>query len=496
MADGKVPEQPEKIDLKSQLEEARKRTEAAKDRIKSVYAALERKIRTSLADFNKSIVQSVLMMPLNSIQTEIDSGKALSNQALEKLEELRKRAEDFAISYIQTMAQEKGGIDTEVLSRMTSDANRKADRFANLLISGKYPDVVQAYLYAHGSQGKYGDKDEAGVEAMKTMKKHLNAEFHKPNSDVMSYVWSVLSFMSKEDRVKVAKDFCKNDAGKLGNFLNKGNVMGVYNAAEIQELNPAKKYTEKELEKFANNWKVQNDFKAEASRLGFMPYGSEVTIGKHFLRDIIFGFAKFSAGVTIVGNFVTGAWEGGKFKGLGGSFKRLTKPQPLAAAALYGAIKVGESDKTFDQLFHGDDAKKQAAIDLRKERDGNPKWQSWDGFFKQQDFAGAKVFFEFIQHAKKDHEKTDLDELANYMIPGNFQGFLERMADRKKTGKDDAKSLDYAALRDSFKKINPKEILHLAKIFDTLNLGGETAKGDYAQYMEIPDKSLDKKKSA
>lgn len=497
MSENKGPEKPEpnlaadgsKIDLQAQLKDQRKRTNESKDKIDAAYNKEKRKIRTPLADFNESIVKSTLERPLNELQREIDrTNHAFNNDELQKIEDNRKQAEDFAVSYIQKMAQENGGIDVEVLTKMLKDMNHRADLFANLLISGKHADLVQAYFYALGSQGKYSDMAEAGKEAFKTLNEYLKKEFDKNDSEAMPYVWSVLAFMTKEERIRVARDFCGKDAAKMEKFLEKGNIMGVYTAAEIQELNSDKKYSKEELARFANNWQAQNDFKAEASRLGIVPYGSENAAGKMLnLSNLLLGFAKFGAAVTIVGNFMTGAWQGGQFslqRGIG----RLLKPQSLGAAALYGAIKVGESKATLDELFNGNDAKKAAAINLQKEKNGNPKWSDWDKFFKQQDFAGADVFFRFIQSTKKYYDETDLNKMANYLTPANFEGFLNRMAARKKAGKPDTKNVDYAALRDGFKKINPSEILTFAKIFDTLNLGGATVKDEYALYLELPAK--------
>ncbi|MBI5754104.1 hypothetical protein HZA40_03110 [Candidatus Peregrinibacteria bacterium] len=489
----------QKLSAEDQLRDQRERTIKAKDEVQAAYDKEKRKIRTPMADFNESVIKGVLTTPLDKLEEEIDQSvkdikdKKLSqeelarhNKGLEDFEKRRKEAKDFAISYIQAMAKDTGGIDAEVLAKMTGDINRRADRFVKLIISGKHKDIVQAFLAALGSQGDSSDMVEANKKAFATVEKYLNSEFDKPDSDIMPYLWSILSFMSKEDRVKIAKEFCKGRPDRLKAFLVEGNRMGVYNAVEIKELNPGQKYSDAEMTQFQTNWQAQNNFKAEASRLGVIPYGTENAAGKMItLGNALLTFIKFGAGVTIIGNFMTGAWQGGKFRGFNEAIKRLTNPQSLAAAGIYAAIKVGESSKTMDQFFHGDDVKKQAAKNLQKERDGNPKWKDWDNFFKQGDYAGAKVFFDFIQSTKQIYDTTDLSKMKNYLTPANFLGFLDRMASSKKEGKPDAKDVNYATLRDSFKKINPEEIMTFAKIFDTLNLGGATVNDEYTQYLNI-----------
>jgi hypothetical protein len=296
--------------------------------------------------------------------------------------------------------------------------------------------------------------------------------------------------MGHDSRISISKAYLKGKpADKVEAFLQKGSAVGVFTSDEMKELNPTKTYSEKEVKDQQRNWQAQNDYKKQAAALGMVPYGTENVAGKSInLRNAIMLFAKFGAGATVIGNFVTGAWQGGEFKGISAAIKRVTNPQSLTAIGLYAGIKVLESDKTIDQLLYGNKEQEEAAANLKKEKNGNAKWPEWNTFFNSNDFGGGKVFFNYIQNLKSEkiHNQSDISKLSNYITPGNFSDFLKRMAERKKDPKDGKPidNVDYAALKQSFDKINPAEIMTFAKIFDTLNLGGKNGKNEYDRFLK------------
>lgn len=499
MAD-KEPEQPIKT-KKELIADQDDRTDKAIGVVEAAYNEAKRKIRTPLANFQESVLKEVVTLPLIKLGQEIyqaiieGGGKILDQAKMEEFEKRRKTAVDLGKSYIEKMAKE-GGLNAEAVSRMISDQNKKASRFADLLIlnkNKKYDDLIGAMLFSLGSQGESSSLLDAGTKAQETVLKYLKSDFDKPNSEVIQYIWTIFSLMDAKPRIDIAKAYLKGKpADKVEAFLQKGSAMGVFTSDEMKELNPTKKYSEQEVKDQQRNWQAQNDYKKQAAALGMVPYGTENVAGKSInLRNGIMLFVKFGAGATVLGNFVTGAWQGGEFKGIGAAIKRVTNPQSMAAIGLYAGIKVLESDKTIDQLLYGNKEQEEAAANFKKEKNGNPKWNEWNAFFNTKDFGGGKVFFNYIQNLKKIHDQSDISKLSNYITPGNFSDFLKRMSERKKDTKDgksvDAKTVDnvdYGALKQSFDKINPAEIMTFAKIFDTLNLGGKNGKNEYDRFLK------------
>lgn len=499
----KKPEQPIKT-KKELIEDQDKRTNDAVGEVEAAYNAAKRKIRTPLANFQESVLKEVVTLPLIKLGQEVyqaiieGGGETLDKEKIEKfgkkLEEFEKRrktAVDLGKSYLDKMAKE-GGLNAEAVSRMISDQNQKASRAADLLIKNKdkkYDDLVEAMLFSLGQTGESSSlTPDAQPKAEKTILKYLNSDLDKPNSDVIQYVWSIFSLMDEKPRLEIAEAYLKGKpADKVEAFLQRGSAMGVFTWEEMQKLNTTKKYSEQEVKGQQLAWKAQNDYRGQAAALAMVPYGTENVAGKSInLRNAIMLFAKFGAGATVIGNFVTGAWQGGEFRGFGAAVKRITNPQSLTAIGLYAGIKVLESDKTIDQLLYGNKEQEEAAANLKKEKKGNQKWPEWNAFFSTNEFGGGKVFFNYIQNLKKIHEQTDIGKLSNYLTPGNFSDFLKRMAESKKDPKDgkSVDNMDYGALKQSFDNIDPAEIMTFARIFDTLNLGGKNGKNEYDRYLK------------
>ncbi len=486
----------------------------AKSAINNAYNTAARKRTTDAARLSDSVMTDVLLLPLDEIaaemlESEVQLGSKEKNLTIEQrvshqnglieFQERIDKAVDFAKSYITRMAKDHDGLDNEALAKMTKDSSMAKPSYSvDLFISRKHPKLIEAYLYAIGSSGKSGDMvvaKDGNMEtrgAIDTIIRYLNTNFEK-KGDIMPYVWSVLYFMSEKDRKEIAEKFCLNNPAKLHEFLTEGNKIGVYTWAEIDALNKTltepKQYTTKEIAQFHNNWKQMNDFMAEAEKNGIIAYGTDNQAGKGItLVNIGLSFIQVGAAFTIFANFMTGAWQGGTWKGIGQGIKRLTNASSLTAALVAGSAELFKSEKRLSQILAGTNAKAQAARDLQKEKNGNDKFPAWRTFFEQKDAAG--VFFAFVQHAKNDSKppETDLSKLAGYLIPANFENYL----DRQTNDKTDGKGIDYAAIKESFREIHAEELFSFAKIFDTLNIGGadKDARENFVNWTDSPAKML------
>lgn len=492
----KKADEPKIKNAEDQLKDWRERTDKAVGEVEAAYSEAEKKIRTPMANFEKSVTARILKLPLHQLGKEVEAdilrknGEMLEQTTVEEYGKRLKIATDAAVSYINTMSK-NGGLDAEALSRMINDQNRKASKFMDLFMEHKFPDIEQAMLFTWGSRGDSSSLSVAGDKAKETVLKYLKSDFDKADSLVMTYIWSIFSFMDKDVRISVAKDYIKGKPkDKVELFLQKGNSLGVFDSAELKVLNPSKKYSDEEVKAQDLAFKVQNDFKMEAARLGITPYGTENAAGNMLnLRNVLMTFVKFGAGFTVLGNFVAGAWQGGKFRGFGVAMKRLLNPQSALAIGTYAAIKVVESPKTFSEMFGGSKDEKIAAGDLKREIKNNSEW---DRFFKQGDYAGAKVFHEFVSGIKA--KEPDISKVSNLITPAQFMAYLDIKMGEKKPDKASYETYDYAAIKESFKKVNPTEIYTLAKAFDVLNIGAKNAKEKYDLCSkEAPTTNTDKK---
>lgn len=469
-------------EIKAQREAIKK----AKGEIETKFTELRKKIGTPEAGFDESVVLMALQNPLDKLQKEIEeeviskNGKSLDTDKLTNFGKKIREAIDIAKAYLDKMTSETGGITPEVLVKMTKDINKRASKIMDLFASGKNRDLLIAFRAALGSTNAESDLPTEEKKAKETVSKYLKSEFEK-DSGLMTYVWSILAFMKKEDRLEVAKDYCKQKSPEqIKEFLRKGNTMGAFSFDEMQEINSGKQYSGEEQEKAFNNWKMQNDYRVEAAKLSIIPYGTENAAGKMLtIPNLLLGFVKFGCGVSIVGNFVTGTWSGGKFKGFGAGIKRLTNAPSLVAASVYTAIKIGESKSSLTEILQGKKPEREAKQALLREKKGNARFPDWDAFFKSQDFAGTAVFFDYIQYLKNFHEETDISKLYNHLTTAKFSEFLGMMAKKKKNNTQEGKNFNYAQLKKSFDIIKAPEIMTFAKIFDALNIGGINAKDQY-----------------
>lgn len=463
----------------------------AKDQIASKFKELRKKIGTPAAEYEEGIVLMVLQDPLNQIQQEIENdiqggGGILSTSRLTEHGKRIDEAVGIAKAYMEKMTAETGGITPEVLVKMTRDINKKAGKLMKLLSSGKHQALLDAFRAALGSTDSSTDLPTAMKKAKEeTIPKYLNSEFENSNSELMTYIWSILAFMNQDDRLEIANDYCKKKPQQTDKFLREGNKMGVFSIDEMETVNKergtSKKYSAEEKKIASTNWKVQNDYRVEATKLAIIPYGTESDAGKMLtLPNIALGWIKFCCGVGLVGNFVTGVSSSGKFS-LGAGLKRLTNAPSLVALAAYTAIKIGESKEDLTDILKGKQPEKEAKLALLREKKGNAQFTEWDKFFRQQKSAGAQAFFDFISYQKKTFDVTDVSKLYDYLTPAKFSRYLDMKAKEKKTNPDKSKDFDYAKLKAGFDAIKAPEIITFAKIFDALNIGGVNAKNQYEQ---------------
>lgn len=486
-----TPERQQKVveQVKSQKEAIRD----AKDEIAARFQELRKKIRTPGAEFSESVVLMVLQNPLTRLQQEIEaeikSGDGTLDAESVGINGKKIRdAVDTAKAYLDKMTKETGGITPEVLVKMTRDMNKKASRMADLIISGQNRDLLDAYRAALGNTEQGTDLPTEEKRAIVTIVKYLNSEFE--NDNLMPYVWSVLAFMHRNQRIEVGQKYCdKKTPAQIENFLKRGNEMGAFSFDEIEEINkqanPERKYSDSERKNAFTNWKTHNDYRMEAAKLALLAPGTLSAAGLMLtIPNFLLGFLQFGAVASAVGHFMTGTWAGGKFKGLGAGIKRMAEPPALAAIAAFTAVEVYRSKEKFAAILAGDKPKEEAKQNLIREKKGNAQFPLWDEFFRQQNFAGATVFFDYMQYLKKFHEETDISKLYVHLTPAKFSEFLGSMAAKKKTNPEEGGNYDYAALKKGFDAIKAPELMNFAKILDTLNIGGANVKNNYEQGLE------------
>ncbi|MCX6734391.1 MAG: hypothetical protein NTZ25_00600 [Candidatus Peregrinibacteria bacterium] len=495
----KEPEKKNDPKLKNaddQLDNFRGRLQESWGKVESAYSEAERKIRTPMATFQEGVTKDILKMPLDQLGKEIEkaildqNGGMLEQGKAEKFGKRLDRITDGLVAYINKIAGDTG-LNAEAVVKMAKDVNLKASRFADLLLQNNFPDIEQAMLFALGSRGDSPSLSVAGDNAQETVLKYLKSDFEKADSSVMSSIWMVFAHMDVEVRVKIAKAYIKGKpADKAEAFLERGNAMGVFNSTEIKEINPKKNYSEVEIKNQDLIYSAQTDLRKEVARLVVPAYGTENAAGKMLnIRNVLMAGVEAGAIFTVFGNIVTGVYQGGSFRGTAETIKRLFNPQSGLALGVIGLIEGIRSGKVADEIFGGSKDEKIAAASLRNEIKNNTKL---DELFKQGDYAGAKVFHQFVMDIKG--KESDISKFSDMLTPSQFISYLDVKIAEKKPKKDGEETYDYVAIKEAFEKAKPTEIYNLAKAFDTLNIGAKNAKDKYDLCSkEAPTTNTDKK---
>lgn len=430
----------------------------------------------------------VLTHPIDKIkgQWKAELEKGEDPQKLnEKYRPLIDEAVKTAEAYLNEITHESGWITAEVLAKMTSDINKSAHIYADLLASGENRDLLEAFQAHIGMSGKSSDLAEAKAKGIPVLKKYMASEFPKGDKGLMACVWMTMSFMNSEERVAIAKDYLKDkSASEADEFLRKGNFRGVFTPEEMEEV-LGKKFQEGERAELAKVWKAQNDFSAQAKEIMRTPYGSENMAGKWISgKGILLLYGQCLAGATIGGNVLVGIWKGNALKSPAGIIKAtIGNPYNLAAAGALGIIHQYKKGKSIKEVLRPKEERdsykhRESIAALKQEIGGNPLWPHLDDFFRKDDFSGAKAFYDYVL-AQKKLNKNELPEDKDIFTTENFAEHLHLMAGRKSRGEKMDTNIDYAALEKAFANVKSTELLEVARIFDNLNIGRENAKDNY-----------------
>src|SRR3989338_4067389 len=182
----------------------------------------------------------VLTHPIDEIKTkwqaDLDAGKN-PQELNEKYRPLIDEAVKTAEAYLDKVSHESGWITGEVLAKMTSDINRKASNYADLLASGENRDLLEVFQAFIGMTGKYSDLAEAKEKGLPVLKKYMESEYPKGDNGLMACVWMVMSFMSGVERIDIAKDYLKGKTPEeVNKFLRSGNFRGVFTPDEMEAI--------------------------------------------------------------------------------------------------------------------------------------------------------------------------------------------------------------------------------------------------------------------
>ena len=210
---------------------------------------------------------------LEAINRNLNNGSALTTLRAETDIIEREIADDVAT--IESYMGKMNVIHENDLSAMLNSSVHSSQKIAELILEkNNYPEIIDALKYV---LNRGGDKNQA----FQTFEMHLSSE----NSEVKSYIWTVMSFLNGEEKIEFAKEHTKKnnlDSQNLLSFLEEGNKYGVYSHTEMQEVleetqkyDSIKKDFDKKKEQYAAAYKITNDFKDDALRLSGSSYGSK-----------------------------------------------------------------------------------------------------------------------------------------------------------------------------------------------------------------------------
>jgi len=424
------------------------------------------------------MMQHILSSPFKKIKTEWDKtikaakGKkvplgSIAGHYRKKLEDNTKIIKIYLDRLTNKSLANK--IDDNILVRMWEDPNKKASALIDAISNLENKDIkeiLDSLTWALRGDLKLKDK------ALKTLEKELKTF---PNGKNMDLVWMIISFLSDELRIKVAKDF----KGDKKAFLIEGNKKGIYSPVHIKEIlnltdKNYTKYFGKSKEDMELIFQTVNDFTDEVKSMMEKSYSNK----ENYLNEKITGkniltlYAQFFFLTTILGNslsiFAEHRWSAATVA------KILTHPGIIGAGVGFTAVQANKKGRAESSIAPKEEREKvkakNARADLRSVLHGQ-NGDNWNKFFKAKKGAGASVFFDFVQAQKDKEKKVDTKNL-------NLVKFISYLDEQIKNPK---RSLDYKSIKKSFKSviainelsvINP-QIRKLAQSFDVLKITGE-----------------------
>jgi hypothetical protein len=406
----------------------------------------------------------------------------------------------IAEAYIRKMREKTEGRGTPaVLAEMTRSMNRNAEVYKDLLAEGGNKDLVDALKAVLGMQVG-GKSSAASLEnAKKTIEARLGKEF--PNGKLMPVIWMIMSFLDRSKALEIANYFKQKYPDKIEEFLEAGNLYGVFDTEGMEQILGKKYHAEKRTE-LAIKWQAQNDFSEEGKTMLETSYGSENPVNTMLSgKGLLFFAGQLAAGLTIGANLLATTFISIKGKGpLGGVLaipdallNTIKNPNVIGAGVVLGGIHLAKSPKTLDEMLmpkaEGDNLiRSQGKEALRVARRGNPLWDKWNEMFMSDDFMGGRVFSDFVRNQRLKAGDENLEKAKLTM-----KDFLEYIDGQSKSKNPVQKKADYAELGHSvesaLKGADNSQVFTLAKAFDHLDIGGATGKANYEKYLKEIEKA-------
>lgn len=500
--------------LDEELGWIKERVEEGFSKVESAYNEKNFDAITQRSRFAEGLLVRALKLPIAGIRKRWEEDvKQLHQKGWNKKEMMKLRdkyahegsgeiAEAVKIveAYVRKMREESENRGTpEVLAEMTRSLSRNAEVYADLLAKGGNKDLVDALKTVLGMQVGGKSSAESLKKAAETVKNRLEKEF--PNGKLMAVLWMVMSFFDKSKRLETANYFKQKYPDKIEKFLEAGNLYGVFDAEEMEQILGKKYDTEKRTE-LAIKWQAQNDFSKEGKTMLETSYGSENPVNTMLSgRNLLLFAGQLAAGATIGANFLVTAFTTIKGKGFVGGIlafpeavlSTIKNKNVIGAGVVLGGIHLAKSPKTLGEILmpkeERDNLKRaQGRKALRMAKKGNPLWDKWNEMFMSDNFSGGKVFADFVRYQKSKAEDENIEEAKLTM-----SDFLEYIEDQSKSENPMQKNFDYAALKQkaesALQGADKSQVLILAKAFDYLDIGGETGKANYEKHLKEIEKA-------
>lgn len=477
---------------------AEKFTKETMKAIKALYEDRAVKFGGQVAEFKESVFIMTLQEPARywGEYWIYEMGQAQTFKDLidlkEKYENKMNEFKKVVEWYLEMATKETGWIDGETFVRMTDDVNGKAINLMRLFVRG--PRVLhEAAMWALGMKGA-----EAKQKVMKELPPVIREELPK-GEGLMSYIWMIMSFLNPADRTELIKaTYKKEDANELDTFLKEGNKMGVFGPDEMEDItkeitgNDSFKYTDEERKGFGELYEVQNELIKRARQNLQDTYGASNDANEMITiqRAGIF-LGRLASGATVGANILVGLWRGGALNGPTELVSLLTQPYVLGGLAAYHGLGMLRKGTKLGQVLEGESIQKtragRRATRLLIEQRGTAAWPDWDGFFRSDNFRGAKVFGEYVASLERvDGEMPRGEELRGRY---DFSGWLEL---KMKSNDPEDKKIDYAAIKRQYDSISGSGGPIFAEIFNAYSIGGAQAGETYEAKLESAFKKAKK----
>lgn len=415
-----------------------------------------------------------------SLKDLIDGTKSIE-------ENINKISETIAL-YLQKIAAESpdGKFMPGSIEKMLKSQFSKASQIEKLVTNA--PELVSAFKWAlkGGVTDKGGQRsiDSGEPQAFKDVESNMDA-----GADKRSVCWSILGFMDSGRRVKFTKKYTakmKMDSKALMNFLEEGNLLGVFSPDEMDEVfNGHAKDTQtadvdkkfkQNINQYGITYKAQNDFYEAGQALMRTSYGSvnaaaEMCTAKN--AAILLGYTV--AGVTLGANVLANTFVAGRMKDpkqLLGIVKNKFVLTSVAAIELLNEVRKPDS---VAERYKGKDTEDNEEMIAAKKNiklvfKTNPDWRP---FLEKSDHFGMKAIWDYVVFISEEDSYLP----KNLLTKEAFKMWTDKMG---RESKDGAK---YTAMAEQFNKLNTtdSEFARIARAFNIMKIGKMDAKKNYQQ---------------